>query len=272
MDVSKAKSIVIILLIAFNIFLLVNNLNYHDSRSVSREMLENAKTVLEQRGVTLECEIPASAGDAFRLVYITGGLDRNGIAAKLLGEKYEISDEGNILSKGTKKLEFPYDNTFIYTDSASAPSKGHTGEKEAGEAAMQFMKEKGLLGGKYILDSAVKNKDDSWDLEYIETYNGSLLYDNTFKITIKGGFVSRLAYMKQQIKGFSSDSIERPQAYQALLSRFKSRTDVVITGIDSGYKLDRSAMEEIESLELLPVWRVKIKGVSEPVYISSHDS
>jgi hypothetical protein len=272
MDTSKAKSIVIILLIAFNIFLLVNNLMHHDSQSVSREMLENAKTVLEQRGVTLECEIPASQGDAFRLVYITGGLDKDEIAARLLGEKYEMSDEDSILSAGTKRLEFQHDNSFIYTDDAPAPSDGQPGEKEAEDAALRFMKENGLLTGKYILDSSAENKDGSWTFEYIETYSGSLLYDNTFSITIKSGFVSCLMYMKQQIKGFSSETIERPQAYQALLAKFKGRNDVVITDIDSGYKLDRSAMEEIESLELLPVWRAKIKGVSEPIYISSHDN
>ncbi len=272
MDVARAKSIVILLLIAFNVFLLANNLIHRDSQSVSKEVLENTETILEQRGVKLECDIPSTPGGASRLVYITGGLDRDSIAENLLGEEYEISADGYIFSHDGKRIVFEDQNRFTYTDDELLTSKGSISEKEAGEAALRFMKEKGLLGGKYVPDDAIKNSDGSWTFDYIETFSGSFLYDNSFSITISQNYVSRLIYHKQQIKGFSSESIERAQAYQALLSRFKDETDIIITSIDSGYKLDESAMEEMESVELLPVWRVKLKGISEPVYIGSHDS
>lgn len=45
----------------------------------------------------------------------------------------------------------------------------------------------------------------------------------------------------------------------------------MITAIDNGYKLVGYSMDAIESVELLPVWRVKIKGEAEPVYISAND-
>jgi hypothetical protein len=144
--------------------------------------------------------------------------------------------------------------------------------KEAEEAAMKFMKEKGLLDGKYVQDQAVKNGDGSWTLDYIEAYGGSLLYDNCFSVTVNREAVSRLDYRKRRFKGFSNENIEQFEAYQALLAYFKEGNGIVITSIDSGYKLEEPSMKEAESVELLPVWRVKIKGMSEPVYISSHDS
>jgi len=271
MDVAKAKTIVIILLLAFNVFLLVNNLMHYDSQSVSKSMLENTETILKQRGVTLECEIPSTPGEGYRLVYIAGGLEREGTAQKLLGEGYQKSPDGNVMSQDGRKIEFDGDTRFIYTDEAASAPKENVSEKEAREAALRFLKDKGLLDGSYVPDGAAQKDDGSWILDYIESYNGSLLYDNCFTVTVRGKTVTSLVYQKQQIKGFSSNGIERIEAYQALLARFKEGSDVVITSIDSGYKLDESRMDEMESVELLPVWRVKIKGGSEPIYIRSHD-
>lgn len=271
MDVAKAKTVVIIMLIAFNLFLLANNLMYYDSQTVSKDMLENTVTILKQRGVTLECEIPSSAGEGYRLVYIAGELDRDSIAMKLLGKGYETSADGNVMFHDGKRLEFDGDTRFTYTDKASVQID-NVSEKEAREAALSFMKNKGLLNGRYVPDETAQNNDGGWVFDYIESYNGSLLYDNCFTVRVKGKTVAALVYQKQQIKGFSSNGIERIEAYQALLSRFKEGSDAVITSIDSGYKLDESRMDEMESVELLPVWRVKIKGEPDPIYIRSHDS
>jgi hypothetical protein len=272
MDVSKAKNVVIVLLLAFNIFLLVSSFVFQNSQGVSRETLENTRTILAQRGITLECEIPSKPGGANRLVYIKSELDREDIAASMLGKDYEVSADGTGYYSPAAKIEFIDADRFIYTAGTGGGSAGAFSVKEAEEAAMKFMKEKGLLDGKYVQDQAVKNGDGSWTLDYIEAYGGSLLYDNCFSVTVNREAVSRLDYRKRRFKGFSNENIEQFEAYQALLAYFKEGNGIVITSIDSGYKLEEPSMKEAESVELLPVWRVKIKGMSEPVYISSHDS
>lgn len=150
--------------------------------------------------------------------------------------------------------------------------RSDVGEKEAEETAMKFMKEKGLLSGKYVLDHAARNDDGTWVMDYIETYGGSLLFDNYFSVTVSGGRVIRLEYQRHQFRGLSGESTEQFEAYQALLAYFKEGSNIVITSIDSGYKLEEPSMKEVESVELLPVWRVKIEGMPEPVYISPHDT
>ena len=271
MDVSKAKNVVVVLLVAFNIFLLVNNFIFHNSQSVSRETLENTGIILAQRGVVLECEIPSEPGGNNRFVYIKSELDREAVAGKLLGENYEVTGDGSQFYDSNGKIVFSDMDRFVYTAVTTALTQGPVGLKEAEEAALRFMKEKVLLDGKYVLDQATENDDGSWTLDYIETYSDTLLFDNCFSITVSGGTVSRLEYQKHQFKGFSNESIEQFEAYQALLAYFREDNDIVITSIDSGYKLEEPSMEEVESVELLPVWRVKIKGRTEPIYVSSHD-
>ncbi|HOJ79826.1 MAG TPA: two-component system regulatory protein YycI [Clostridiales bacterium] len=272
MDVSKAKNVVIVLLLVFNVFLLANMLIFRSSQGVSKETLENTRLILEQRGIRLECEIPSKPGGNSRLVYIKSELDGGNIAERLLGTKYEASGDGSHFFSSNGKIEFTGIDSFIYTAGTEARAQDAVSVKEAEDAAMKFMKEKGLLAGKYVLDRSEENGDGGWTLDYIETYGGSLLFDNCFSITLRGREVSRLEYRRHQFKGFSNENIEQFEAYQALLAYFKEKSDMVITSIDSGYKLEEPSMGDVETVELLPVWRVKIKGMHEPVYISPHDT
>jgi len=272
MDVPKAKNVVIILLLAFNIFLLVNTLIFRSSQGVSRGKLENTRIILEKRGIRLECELPSKPGGSNRLVYIKSELDREDIAQRLLGDDYKVSGDGSQFFSTGGKVEFTGTDSFIYAAEYTARSRDTVSLKEAEEAAMKFMKEKRLLAGKYMLDRVAENGDGSRTLDYIEIYGESMLFDNCFSVTITGKEVSRLEYRRHQFRGLSNENTERFEAYQALLAYFKEGNDIIITSIDSGYKLEEPSMEEVESVELLPVWRVKIKGMHEPVYISPHDT
>jgi regulatory protein YycI of two-component signal transduction system YycFG len=253
MDVSKAKTIIIVLLIAFNIFLLANNLIYHNAQGVSSETLENAENILEQRGITLECDIPATAGGSHRLEYIKGGLNRETIAGRLLGDNYGVQDS-SVYSNGTKKIIFSGETEFIYTDSMPGSAVKVSDETKAKDAAYRFMKAGGLLDGNYVLDRTEKNDDGSYVFYYIERYEDQLLFDNHFDITLTDKGITRIVYSKYKIKGSSAVSIEQPEVYQTLLAYFKEGSKIVITSIDSGYKLiDETPMDKTELTEPMPV-------------------
>ncbi len=272
MDVSRAKTVIIALLAAFNIFLLVNNLVFTDAQGVSKETLENAVTILEQRGITLECDIPVKAGNSHRLEYNKGGLDRAGIAARLLGEDHEGKDD-SVYFNSSGEVAFSGETRFEYTGAKAVSAAGSIPDKnKASEAAYKFMEAKGLTGGKYMLERFEKKDDGGFVLYYTEKYEGQLLFDNYFIIELNANGVTRLEYQKYQIKGFSAENIEQPEVYQILLSYFKKDKDIVITSIDSGYKLMEKASEDTSiSIEPLPVWRIMVKGEKEPLYITPHD-
>lgn len=272
MDVSKAKTVIIVLLVAFNIFMLVSNLTFNDAQSVSKETLRNVEMILEQRGITLECDIPAKSGDSHRLEYDRGGLDQESIAVRLLGGNYEAK-ENSIYFKSSKNIIFLADMKFVYTDSMVESSLSNDFDRnKASEAAYRFIEACGLLDGKYVLDKFKKKDDGCSVLYYIEQYEGQLLFDNYFSIELNSNGVVRLEYQKYKIKGYSAENIEQPEVYQTLLSYFNRSTDIVITSIDSGYKLMDEASEDVSiSIEPLPVWRVIVKGEAEPIYISPHD-
>ncbi len=279
MDVAKAKSVVIALLIAFNIFLLVNNLTFVKGQGVRKETIQSTEAILKQRGVTLECSIPTTPGGLHRLKYSYSKLDRQALAQTLLGSGYTVTGQEALnvqgvasvrdyeFEHGGKKLQFISDTEFIYTDDQPAAVLDVGSEEKIRRAAQQFLEEAGLLEGKYVAESLTKGQEGSATVVFIESFEGFPVFDNYASVTLDQKGVRRLEYGKVHVNGFTQESIERFDAYQALLVSFKMGSNLVITAIDSGYKLEDSSMNGVESVEMLPVWRFRIKGQSDPEYL-----
>jgi len=133
------------------------------------------------------------------------------------------------------------------------------------------MRKIGLTNDKYRVDELRKESDGSLTIVLMEQYEGFLLYDNTCKITFSERGIRRIDYKKLQVKGFTPEKVAHIEAYQALLAYFESGSNVTISSIDNGYKLDETGLEGMESIELLPTWRIGIKD-GRPVFISSHNT
>lgn len=271
MDLTKAKSVIIVLLAAFNVFLLANIFIISGGQDIHGKTIKNAKLILINRGVTLECDIPGISSGTRRLEYGNGEIDRTGVAKKLLGKEYETSGEGKVFEHLGKKVIFKSGTEFEYTDEQPSSDTDIRSDDKAAGAALRFLKERGLLEGKYAVDEIKKDIDGNVTVYFIENYDNMLLFDNYCIVTIGEKGVSRLVYCKLKVNGFTQNKVEKFEAYQALLAYFKGDGKQVITDIDNGYKLNGYSMDAIESIELLPVWRIKIKGETDPVFISAND-
>ena len=274
MDLAKAKSVVIVMLLAFNIFLLFNNVTYSKRQGIQSETIENVEKILKTRGVTLECRIPTASREAHRLEYGNGGLDRDAIAAKLLGESYMVSGGGGQYGYGGKEIVFSGSTSLLFTDDKPASAVDIGDDDKVTKAALKYLKDKGLAGGTYVVDALERSRDGSVVVYFIEEYDGFLVYDNYSTVTVTAKGITRLEYNRLQIKGFTAERVEDfAAAYQVLLANFKDGGKQVITDIDIGYKhSDDYSMNGKESVELLPVWRIKIKDTPGPLYLGNNET
>lgn len=271
MDLVKAKNIIMALLVAFNVFLLASNINitYVSGQNSRKETIKNAEAILSRRGVTLECDIPDTPNAVRRFVYKKGVLNRDEAAKKLLGDDYSVSGEKTEYTYGSKRVVFTGDTEFVFTDEQPRAAVDIYSDEKAEKAARQFLKGKGFLNGKYVVDKLERRQDGSVLVAFIESCEGFLLYDNYCTVTLTDKGVTGLACEKHQVIGFSTEKIESTAAYQALLLYFNEVGNTVITGIDNGYWLDDVPTDNMESIELLPVWRVFIKGEPGPLYLGT---
>ncbi len=271
MDLAKAKSVIIIILISFNLFILYQILSYYNGQDIPKETIKNTERILKARGISLECDIPVKMNNAHKLVYSSEKLNRSVIAEALLGNSYQKISDGTGFEAAGKKLVFPGDTKFVFTDTGPAGRLDTDDQDEVEKYARTYLKDRGLLPGGYVVDRMERNSDGSMVVMYIENYGGYLVFDNYCSVTVASGGVTRLEYEKLQLKRYSNDMVEDlAAAYQVLLANFKEGDNLVITQIDLGYKYsEKNTMDGMESSELLPVWRIKIKGDPNPRYLSS---
>ena len=270
MNLAKAKGVIIALLLMFNIFLLYNNLTYYRDRGVQKETIENTVAILKDRGITLDCKIPTNTLKTRRLTYGNKRLlDEAAIADKLLGTSYMANKDGSYEAAG-KKIVFNGNSTFVYTDAKPSSKVNLKNTTETCKYAKKFLTDAGLLSSKYIIDETERNPDGSVIVHFIEKYDNYLVFDNYCTATLNNSGITRLEYNKLQIVGFSTESGEtQVAAYQVLLAKYQKGSGQVITAMDIGYKYtEDQSMEGIETIELLPVWRVKLKGMGED-YLSA---
>lgn len=306
MDLPKAKVVIIVMLIAFNAFLLFNNWTSYKGQGIQEETIKNTIAILAGRGVTLECGIPRTSKAVYRLEFGSGRLDRQEIAGKLFGQELlssELSGEPQIAavladSDGAaseeerlddthtedsraagfeydgKKLEFLSGTRFVFTDDEPDYAVNTGDDDEVIMIAMKYLKEKKLLNGKYVFDELKREPEGKVMVTFIQEYEGLPVYDNYCTVTATGKGITGLEYGKLQIKGFAPGRVQdMASAYQVLLANYTEGNGEVITDIDIGYKYSEEEFtQDMQSLELLPVWRVRIKDAPEPDYLSTIES
>lgn len=278
MDLSKAKYVIIVILVAFNLFLLANNLSYSRNQGASHEALENAKTILKARGVTFApgCNLPGGTRTAHRLQINSSALDRAKLARKLLGDSYTVLKEDQEFENVHKKLVFTGKTKFTLKELAPSAAVNLKSSDKVKKAAYDYLEKYGLIDGSYIVDNIGENQDGSVGVRFIEEYKGFLVYDNYCFVRVGAKGVVQVDYSKLRIIGFSSETIEDPiDAYQALLMNYKNGGARVISGIDRGYKYpETQSVENMQLTELRPVWRIRIKGrtISDYLHMDSAGS
>lgn len=278
MDWARAKSIILILLAALNIFLLAKVVIDSGGQGISRETILNMEKILDRRGVRLECTIPRYDKDTPRLIFGSGKANQAAYAKKLLGESYtaEKSDgQENTYISGTRTLTFTSGNSFTYIDKKPDQKVDIIHISETEKYVRKFLKDKNIDNSSYVLDAEPVKQGSEVVFNFTEKYKDFLVFDNYLKAVVSENGVTRLEVRHKEIKGFSADKVrDISAAYQILLEHFNGDENTVITDVDIGYRDDTVNLEQegLQSSEQLPVWRIKVKGTAEPIrYFGASD-
>lgn len=277
MDWARAKSIILILLAVFNIFLLSKIIMDYGSQGISKETILNMEKILNGRGIELECEIPRYDKDTPRLKFGNGKANKAALLDKLLGVKLDTSVsldvDKNMFENGLRKLILSGINSFKYTDEMPEDNVDTVHINETEKYLKKFLKERGLYNSLYVMDEKPVRQENGLVFTYLEKYKGFLVFDNYLKAVVSEKGVEYLEVRHRQIIGFSPVRIgDISAAYQILLENFDGSDKAIITAVDLGYKdVAYQAQNHIQSSEQLPVWRIKVKGMVQAKYFGASD-
>jgi regulatory protein YycI of two-component signal transduction system YycFG len=271
MDWGKAKTILIFVFIALNIFLLVNIYIYSSEGKISKKTISNAVKTLEQKGITIDCPIPRTAVDPGRLIFKDYKLDVRHTAEVFI-EKAKLPEKdayGEEICDGTKKLNITDKNSFSYSDSSPSSNVKISDKNEVLKYIGSIMKKLDLDTDDYILDS-YSMKNGTAQLVYYGAYKGYLIYDSYIKADItQKGITSMECYVKKIQDVISNKNKKIISAYQILLKEYIQEGKLTITDIDMGFK-EYSREKDSNELYCGAVWRI-ITSDNNVQYYSIYD-
>ena len=176
MEWSKAKSILIFLFAALNIFLLFTIIRSASHGRPGADYIKHVESLLESKNIRIECRIPSYNADSGSVVYSDDAMDMSHVVEYFLGHgAIEISDEEQVWQNDGKALKIG-NNMIIFEDS----SPGAVIDIEDRDAVEGELKKTlqglGMKQNDYVPDTW-HEQDGRLYIRYIKKYRGHLLFD-----------------------------------------------------------------------------------------------
>ena len=260
MDWSRAKNIILIVLILLNIFLFFNVMNVKSSYNVTQQYQRNAKQALEAAGIIVTGRIPNNNEPMSRISYVEKDLpEYNKIVNSLIQIDYNkaADTENPFWEKEGRKLEFSADK-FIYTDKTGMTNFNIDDEKKLNRQLLSWIQDNDLSSINFIHKSLIKD-GDSVTVEYIQEYNKTPLFSNRIIFTIENKMLTRVECSKRVLYNIKlskqKDEIISPNI---ILLTGRNKIQGVISAIVLGYIRPKG-----EELYDIPVWQINFHSGDE---------
>jgi regulatory protein YycI of two-component signal transduction system YycFG len=253
MDWSKAKSLLIFVFTAFNIFLFLVIFNTKEDSSISKSVIQNSKTILKNSDIEVKCEIPINIKDIGTFFLDQYPIDRNKITKSLLGKNITVINNKAELDE--KTLVFDSNNFNIeFTD--NNPKKITTNSLDAvRKDAENYVNKLNIIDKSFYVDS-IKDSTQGYEVIFMEKYKSYIMYDNVVRVFLSKNKITLCANLKKIVNViFNSKNII--PVYQILINSFNNVRDISIEGIDNGIKTIEMPQESDEIYQSSAmVWRI----------------
>lgn len=278
MDWSKAKKIVIVILVLLNIGLLVLNIQQNQKFRLSSEQESAIRQVLAENQIVLYDTIPT---DYFPMRQISAEIlpiENEQLRRRFFDdtENPTITVEFNTtILRSQEKTVTVEDNRIVYDNTAGTGAIENFRRETAQAAADSFLEEINNEGS-YQLDM-VTGEEDCFTFLYYEIYNGYKVFSDYQSVTVTPLGVIHYECALYSIGGFTDEKRAICSPDEALLTflyemqRQERTTPIFITKMEIGYSYHPAAeATEGNRIRLVPCYRISIEGNSEPFLIQAY--
>lgn len=284
MDWSKAKNILITLLLALNALLLASVVSRAVGAGEGNGMYEDVGQILEKRGVAMLCDFPRDVRDSELLIYEDGSAAARAMAESLSGGAPLPAAGGGAASwrdpSGSVEIELLGGASFVYRNAAPSEGIGMADAAALDSGVRAALAAKGVDLSQFALDSAAAaDGGGEWsgggggaELCYAQKYKGKLVFDSTVCVTVSAsGGISEISVRRRGIKDDSQGRLMSVvPAYQVVLKHY-AESGQAIRSIDIGFMgqnapADGSFVESEEGA----VWRVRTEGGGERFFEAAY--
>ena len=283
MDWGRAKTILIAILLMLNAVLAGTIVSRATGSGADDRIYRDVAQILENRGISMQCEFPKNIRSSAMLVY-EGGASRAALMAQALasyaGVAYAVlGEEGEALAAGGsgKRVELVGSESIRYACDFPTEALPMGSEEPLGDALRDALSGMGIDMSQFALDSVKWHRADAGEdggatARFVQVYQGSLVFDSyiSVRVTPDGG-IAEVAARLRGIRGLSPNKpMKVAPAYQVILRHY-SKSGQAIRSIDIGFMGQSAASGDafIESEEGA-VWRVRLAEGSDRYFEASY--
>lgn len=252
MDWSRAKNILLIVLILLNIFLFINVLNVKDPFDITGKYQRDAKKALQASGVFVSGNIP-SYSPVGRISYIENEPEIfMELVKNLTGVKEEILawSADTTFKQDGKSISFQ-EGGFVFTDESGSASFPTDKPKRLDRMLKAWISN--ITKDSFVRDVLVQD-GNKVIAEYVRQYKGLPLFSQRIRFTIEDGTLIRA---EGSLKIFESIKVSKTAeeiiSPNIVLLTGKDKVQGIVTSIDLGYLCLQQG-----DLYDTPVWRIAL--------------
>mgnify|MGYP001165594047 FL=1 len=251
MDWARAKTILIIIFLALNVFLAATII-YTSNFSQAAEYNRYAMDFLKSRNIEIMTDLSKIPGKAKRILYTTREFDLQKLSELVFGTELPFEERGDALvcEKGMEIIALTDDQLTI-TDQNGFGHERFNDMDQFQRKAYSYLARLGFRKRDLCLDSVYE--PDEKILDFYVKYNGALLFDQKINVILLEDGTLKISVPAKIVKK-NTAPLEIISPYQLLVMANLPEGSIV-KSVDFGYK-------QISEGELYatPVWRVVLDG------------
>lgn len=262
MDWSRAKNIILVLLLFLNIFLLINIISVKSNFEPSMEYRLNAQKALYESGIEINCPIPFNNKPIQRISFIEK--DKNvytEMIRSLMGIEEEriINSEMDFFDANGKTLKF-LNNRFIYTDTTNNITIPVKNQRRLDATLKTWIRKNRISDESFVLDK-IYERDDTVTAEYVQLYKKLPVFNNKIIFTVKNGVLVQVEGSLRIFYDLRANKEDNPVSLEIVLLTNKDKIKGAVESIDLGYFLAQE-----DELHDTPVWRLRLSSGEEVLF------
>lgn len=284
----KALNVLIGIFLIVNVVLGAGNYMKHvKAYRVSEERMTTIKSILNDRGIVFECDLPESFKPVKTLWLEPLEIDsqtRDGLVKRLFGK----NNERMTISK--KSSDEPYEEmALVYSDQSeeivfqgnTIIYRNHTLQKDNAK----LKKEQALsMAKKFVNRLEIKENFKKIKIDYrSESYGGVVTYYEVCnKLPIFDSYirmeVTPSGVVYAEVKGATiADKVGTTKPLDPIDKvlfdideQISQPTPLTIENVELGYSMKNNEGMHILDEEAVPVYKIDIKGLSEPIFVNAY--
>lgn len=272
MDLSKAKTILILAFLALNLFLgyrlWLSPQLLQTGRALSGDEAEKARELLVEAGFEPAVAIPRQIPHLALLHVSREQLSSSAWGELFLGENaaVETSENGStVFSKNGYSVTVAPNGQVVFRGIVTAPAAGTEDNRQVAE---RYLRELGLWHDDLKFDGALWRELHGTRYRYVQMYQGFPLFFSALEVVVAEGRFTEIKSYRVSPQGFSQKDIQAISALDAVEVFVELRPRIQekrIVDISLGYF---SEEYDAERWEIPPVWRF-VASDGATVYINA---